>query len=133
MSDTLDMKAFGPNTFGLMKQSRKSAKVAEIELSDDEEDQDDQENDLTEKEFDDFIQQSISNPMNDATVTPPVVTERESDTMVQSSIPTPKQMDALIEPPQTVLVTIEPPSESDPEDSAYALLLKKRTRRDPRP
>ncbi|CAI9271696.1 unnamed protein product [Lactuca saligna] len=26
--DTLDMKALGPNTFGLMKQSRKSAKVA---------------------------------------------------------------------------------------------------------
>ena len=26
--DTLDMKALGPNTFGLMKQSRKSTKVA---------------------------------------------------------------------------------------------------------
>ncbi|CAI9279248.1 unnamed protein product [Lactuca saligna] len=27
-SNTLDMKALGPNTFGLMKQSRKAAKVA---------------------------------------------------------------------------------------------------------
>ncbi|CAH1433078.1 unnamed protein product [Lactuca virosa] len=70
--------------------------IEEIELSDDEKDQEDQENELTEKEFEDFIQQSISNPENDATVTPPVVTKRESDTTVQSSISTPEHMDALI-------------------------------------
>ncbi|CAH1441181.1 unnamed protein product [Lactuca virosa] len=114
--------------------------IEEIELSDDEEDQEDQENELTEKEFEDFIQQSISNPKKDAAVTPPVVTERESDTMMQSSIPTPEQMDALIaevqrntrKPPQTVPVATESPSKSYPEDSAYVLLPKNRKRRDPR-
>ncbi|CAH1431065.1 unnamed protein product [Lactuca virosa] len=115
--------------------------IEEIELSDKEEDQEDQENELTEKEFDDFIQQSISNPDNDAAVTPPVVTEKESDTTVQSFFSTPEQMDALIaelqrtarKPPQIVPVTTEPPSKSDPEDSTYALLPNKQKRRDPRP
>nr|KAJ0215716.1 hypothetical protein LSAT_V11C300108340 [Lactuca sativa] len=49
-------------------------------------------------------------------------------------------MDALIlelqqtarKPPQTVLVDTEPPSGSDLEDSAHALLPRKRKRRDPR-
>ncbi|CAH1415605.1 unnamed protein product [Lactuca virosa] len=115
--------------------------IEKIELSDDEEDQEDQENELIEKEFQDFIQQSILKPEKDAVVTPPVVTERESDTTVQSSISTPEQMDALIakfqrtarKPPQTVHVATEPPSESDPEDSAYTLLQRKQKRRDPRP
>ncbi|CAH1440331.1 unnamed protein product [Lactuca virosa] len=68
----------------------------EIELSNDEEDQEDKENELSENEFEDFIQQSIPIPEKDAVVTPPVVTERESRTSMQSSIPTPKQLDALI-------------------------------------
>ncbi|CAI9292418.1 unnamed protein product [Lactuca saligna] len=50
-------------------------------------------------------------------------------------------MDALIvelqrtarKPPQKVPVTTEPPSESDLDDSAYALLPKKRKRIDPWP
>ncbi|CAH1413522.1 unnamed protein product [Lactuca virosa] len=113
----------------------------EIELSDDEDDQEDQEKELIEYEFEDFIQQSISNPEEDVAVTPPFVTERESDTMVQSSIPTPEQMDALIaelqrtawKPLQTVPIDTEPPYEIDPEDSANALLPMKRKRRDPRP
>ncbi|CAI9297479.1 unnamed protein product [Lactuca saligna] len=138
--DTLDMEALGPNTCGLMKQSRKSTKVAyhglkklvkfgkfdeiedspavssinvkvvdehmapkpkfqfafeDIELSY-EEDQEDQEKELTENEFKDFVQQSISNPEKDAFVTPLVVSERESDTTMQSSIPIFEQMGALI-------------------------------------
>nr|KAJ0228254.1 hypothetical protein LSAT_V11C100048580 [Lactuca sativa] len=143
----MDMKALGPNTFGLMKKSRKYVKVAyqglkelvmfgkfvEIEDTPVVEDQKDQENELTEKEIEDFIHQSISNPEKDAAVTPPVVTERESDTMVQSSISTPEQIDALIakfqriarKPLQTVPVATEPPSESDPEDSTYSLLPRK--------
>ncbi|CAH1412012.1 unnamed protein product [Lactuca virosa] len=60
---------------------------------------------------------------------------------MQSSFPTSEQMDALIaelqrtarKPPQTVPVDTEPPSRSDPEDSANALLPRKRKRRDPRP
>nr|KAJ0228344.1 hypothetical protein LSAT_V11C100030670 [Lactuca sativa] len=161
-SDTLDMKALGPNTFGLVKQSRKSTKVyyqgltelvkfvkffeiedtptvssinvevanehvtlkptfqfafEETELSNDEEDQKDQEKELTDNEFEDFIQQSISNPMKDGTVTPLIVTEREG----------PKQMDALIaallrttrKPPQIVPINTEPPSKSDPKDSTH--------------
>ncbi|CAH1414236.1 unnamed protein product [Lactuca virosa] len=68
----------------------------EIEVSDDDDDQGDQENELIENEFEDFIQQSISNPEEDAAVTPPTETERESDTVVRSSIPTLEQMDALI-------------------------------------
>ncbi|CAH1421156.1 unnamed protein product [Lactuca virosa] len=115
--------------------------IEEIELSDDEEDQEDEENEFAEKEFDVFTQQSISNPEKDAAVTPPVVTERVSDTSMQSSISTPEHMDALIaelqqtatKPPQIISVATEPPSESDPEDSAYTLLPRKRTRRDPRP
>ncbi|CAH1416337.1 unnamed protein product [Lactuca virosa] len=114
--------------------------IEEIELSDDEEDQEDQENELTEKEFEDFSKKNISNPEKDAVVTPPVMTERESDTTVQASMSTLEQRDALIaefqrierKPPQTVPVATEPPSESDPEDSAYALLPRKRKRRDPR-
>ncbi|CAH1448586.1 unnamed protein product [Lactuca virosa] len=113
----------------------------EIEVSDVEEDQEDQENELSENEFEIFIQQSISIPEEDVAVTPPIVTERESDTMVQSSSPTPEPMDALItklqrttrKPPQIFLVDTEPPSESDPEDSTHALLPRKRKRRDPRP
>ncbi|CAH1415665.1 unnamed protein product [Lactuca virosa] len=61
--------------------------------------------------------------------------------MMKSSIRTPKKMDALIaelqrterNPPQTVHVDTEPPSESDPEDSAHTLLPMKRKIRDPRP
>ncbi|CAI9262342.1 unnamed protein product [Lactuca saligna] len=49
-------------------------------------------------------------------------------------------MDALIaelqrttrKPPQTIPVTTEPPSKSDPEDSTHALLPRKQKRRDPR-
>nr|KAJ0201413.1 hypothetical protein LSAT_V11C600313940 [Lactuca sativa] len=60
--------------------------------------------------------------------------------MVQSSSPTPEQMDSLIaelqrnarKPPQTVPVHTEPPSGNDLEDSAQALLPRKRKRRDPR-
>ncbi|CAI9299907.1 unnamed protein product [Lactuca saligna] len=161
-SDTLDMKALGPNTCGLMKQSRKATKVAfqglnelvkfgkfvEVEdtpvvssiyaeLADEH---------MAPKPkfqfaFEYFIQQSISNPEEDAAVTPSVVTERECDTMVQSSIPTPKQIDTLIaelqltarKPHQTLPVDTEPPSESDPDNSAHTLLPRKRKRRDPRP
>ncbi|CAH1441047.1 unnamed protein product [Lactuca virosa] len=61
--------------------------------------------------------------------------------MVQSSSHTTEQMDALIaklqrtarKSPQTVLVDTEPPSGSDLEDSANALLPRKRKRKDPRP
>ncbi|CAH1413006.1 unnamed protein product [Lactuca virosa] len=113
----------------------------EVEVSNDEEDQEDQGNELSENDFENFIQQSILIPQEDVVVTPPIVTERESDTLVQSSSPTPEQMDALIvelhrtarKPPQTVPVDIEPPSGSDPEDSANALLPRKRKRRDLRP
>ncbi|CAI9285741.1 unnamed protein product [Lactuca saligna] len=181
--DTLAMKALGPNTFGLMKQSRKVFKVdyqrlkelvkfgkfseverssavslinaeivekymmpkpkfqfayEEIEVSDDEEEED-QEKELTKNEFEDLIQQSISNIEEDAVVTPFDVPERDRDTTVQSSVPTPEQVDAFItklqrtarKPPQIVLVTTEPPSESDQEDLAHNLLLRKRKRRDP--
>nr|KAJ0202280.1 hypothetical protein LSAT_V11C600300170 [Lactuca sativa] len=133
-SDTLDMKALRPNTFGLMKQSRKAAKVAyqglkelvkfgkfvevedtpasssinaevaeenlapkpkfqfafeEIEVSDDEEDQEDQGNELPEKEFENFIQQSILIPKEDVAVTPPSPTPviQEISSMFTESIP----------------------------------------------
>nr|KAJ0190683.1 hypothetical protein LSAT_V11C800448390 [Lactuca sativa] len=94
----------------------------EIDVSDDEEDQEYEENELTENEFEDFIQQSISNPEEDAAVTPPVVSERECDTMLTET-----------KPPQTVHVDTETPSESDLEDLAHALLPRKRKRIDPRP
>ncbi|CAH1416306.1 unnamed protein product [Lactuca virosa] len=54
----------------------------EVEVSDDEEDQEDQGNELSENEFEDFIQQSISFPEEDVDVTPPIMTERENDLMV---------------------------------------------------
>ncbi|CAH1417799.1 unnamed protein product [Lactuca virosa] len=112
----------------------------EVEVSDDEEDQEDQGNELSENEFENFIQQSISFPEEDVAITPLSVTERESDTMVQSSSPTPEQMDTLIaelhrtarKPPQIVPVDTDPPSGSDLEDSANSLLPRKRKRRDPR-
>ncbi|CAH1431625.1 unnamed protein product [Lactuca virosa] len=178
------MKALGLNTFGLMKESRKAAKVAyqglkelvkfgkftevedtpaassinaevaeehmvpkpkfqfafeEVKISDDEEEED-QEKDMTENEFEDFLQ-SISIPEEDVVVTPSVVTEGDRDSAVQFYSPTSEQMDALIaelqrtarKPPQTIPVTTEPPSESDQEDSAHVLLSKKRKRIDPRP
>ncbi|CAI9302576.1 unnamed protein product [Lactuca saligna] len=84
------------------------------------------------------MMQSISYPEKDAAVTPPIATEWESDITMQYSILAPEKMDALIEelqqttrkPPQTVPVITEPPSESDPDDSAYTLLLWKQKRRD---
>ncbi|CAH1434069.1 unnamed protein product [Lactuca virosa] len=111
----------------------------EIEVSNDEEEED-QEKDLTENEFGDFLQ-SISIPKEDVAVIPSAVTERDHDLTMQSYSPTPEQMDALItelqrtarKPPQTVLVTTEPPSENDQEDSAHVLLPRKRKRRDPSP
>ncbi|CAH1452999.1 unnamed protein product [Lactuca virosa] len=179
------MKALGPNTFGLLKQSRKAAKVAyrglkelvkfvkfpeventpaansindevaeehvapkpkfqfsfeEIEVSDDDEEEA-QEKELSENDFENYIQQSISILDEDISVTPPSMSERERDTIVQSSSPTPEQMDALIaelqqtarKPPQTIHVDTEPPSRSDLVDSVLALLPRKRKRRDPRP
>nr|KAJ0216265.1 hypothetical protein LSAT_V11C300108330 [Lactuca sativa] len=125
--DFLDMKDLGPNTFGLTKQSRKTAKVAyqwlkelvkfgkfaeventpagssinaeaseehvapkpkfqfafeKIVVSDDEEDQEDQGKELSENEFENFIQQSISILDEDVAVTPLSVFEREMVTMV---------------------------------------------------
>nr|KAJ0200409.1 hypothetical protein LSAT_V11C600322290 [Lactuca sativa] len=152
-----DEITLGPNTFGLMKQSRKATKFAyqglkklvkfgkfveventlaasssnaevdeehvapkpkfqfsfeEIEVFDDEAEED------QEKEF---------------------VSERERDTMVQSSSPTPEYMDTLVaelqrtarKPPQIVYVDTKPPSGSDLEKSANALLPRKHKRRDP--
>ncbi|CAH1443932.1 unnamed protein product [Lactuca virosa] len=112
----------------------------EVVVSDDEDDQEDQEKELSENEFENFIQQSISFPEEDVAITPPIVTVRESDTLVQSSPPTPEHMDAHIvelhrterKPPKTVHVDTKPPSGSDLEDSAHALLLRKRKSRDPR-
>ncbi|CAI9296842.1 unnamed protein product [Lactuca saligna] len=140
------MKALGPNTFRLMKKSRKAAKVSyqglkelvkfgnfvefentptassinvevveehvapkpkfqfafeEVETYDGDEEEEVQERDMIENEFEDFVQ-SISIPKED-------VADSE-------------------EPPQAVLVTTEPPSESDQEDSAYVLLPRKRKR-----
>ncbi|CAH1413111.1 unnamed protein product [Lactuca virosa] len=66
----------------------------EIEVSDEEEEED-QEKDLTENEFEDFLQ-NISIPEEDVVVTPSIVTERDRDSTVQSYSPTPEQMDALI-------------------------------------
>ncbi|CAH1443896.1 unnamed protein product [Lactuca virosa] len=111
----------------------------EVELSDDEEEED-QEKHLIENEFEDFLQ-SISISKEDVVVTPSAVTERDCDSTVQLYSPTPEQMDALIadlqrtarKPPQTVPVTTEPPSESDQDDSAHVLLLRKRKRIDSRP
>ncbi|CAH1450834.1 unnamed protein product [Lactuca virosa] len=93
----------------------------EIEVSDDEEDQEDQGNELSENEFENFIQQSISFPEEDASVTPPSVTERE------------ELQRTTRKPPQTVPVDTETPSGSDLEDFAHALLPRKCKRRDPRP
>ncbi|CAI9294404.1 unnamed protein product [Lactuca saligna] len=90
--DTLDFKALGPNSFRLVKQSRKSTKVSYQELKESRGSR----KELTENDFEDFIQQSISKPKKDAVIRPLVVTERECDTTVQSSILTPEQMDALI-------------------------------------
>nr|KAJ0197590.1 hypothetical protein LSAT_V11C700373820 [Lactuca sativa] len=91
-SDTLHMKALAPSTFGHMKQSRKAVKVAyhDIEVSDDEENHEDQGNELSENEFENFIQKIILFLEEDIVVTPLSVIERERDTMVQSSSPTPE-------------------------------------------
>nr|KAJ0207627.1 hypothetical protein LSAT_V11C500251310 [Lactuca sativa] len=87
------MKSLGPNTFGLMKQSRKAAKVAYQGL----------------KELVNFgkfaeVENTLAGSSinvevaeeHDVVVTSPSVSERERDTMVQSSLATPEQMDALI-------------------------------------
>ncbi|CAI9266092.1 unnamed protein product [Lactuca saligna] len=69
-----------------------------------------------------------------------MIVRPKSDTTVQSSIPTPEQIDALIpelqriarKPSQIVHVSTEPPSESDLDESTYALLPTKPKRRYPR-
>ncbi|CAH1415773.1 unnamed protein product [Lactuca virosa] len=78
----------------------------EIEVSDDEEDQEDEGNELSENEFENFIQQSISFLEEDRTAR---------------------------KPPQIVPIDTEPPSGSDLEDSPHALLPRKCKRRYPRP
>nr|KAJ0193361.1 hypothetical protein LSAT_V11C800422420 [Lactuca sativa] len=92
---------------------------------------------VTENEFEELIQQSISIPDEDVTLTPLIVSEKESDILVQSYSPTPKHIDALItelqKPPQIVPVTTESPSKSDQEHSAHVLLQRKSKRRVPRP
>ncbi|CAI9291856.1 unnamed protein product [Lactuca saligna] len=108
----------------------------EVEVSNDEEEED-QEKDLTENEFEDFLK-SISIPKEDVAVTPLAMTKRDRNLTVQFYSSTSKQMDNLIvelqrtmrKPPQTILVTTEPPSKSDQEDSAHVLLPRRRKRRD---
>nr|KAJ0204818.1 hypothetical protein LSAT_V11C500277750 [Lactuca sativa] len=133
-SNTLDMKALGPNTFGLMKQSRKAAKVPYqglkellslesllkfktilllVEISDDEEEEV-QDNNMIVNELENFLQ-SISIP------------EEDMDALITELQRTARK------PPQIFHVTTEPPSESNQEDSSHVLLLMKRKRRDPRP
>ena len=82
--------------------------IEEVEKSDDEENQ------LTAQEFEEFIQQNISTPE-----------EGEAVTEVLQQI--------ALNLPQSIFVANNEPAENDLEESASALLPRKRKRRDPMP
>nr|KAJ0215764.1 hypothetical protein LSAT_V11C300123010 [Lactuca sativa] len=146
-SDTLDMKALGPNTFGIMKQSKQSAKVAfqglkelvqfgkfaetevteehmtqsrsNISSSVDVSNDDDDDDDDDSDDTDDMDFRLFVPPKEpvNEAVITPAETETEINISRQPNIPTPEQMDALIK-------------ELDEPNSSR--MPKKRRRRNPR-
>lgn len=86
--------------------------IKEIVILDDEENQATEENQLKEQELEDLIQQGTSVPEQGETVTEIL------------------QQPAL-NPPQSVVTAINDPIESDQEESASALIQRKRKRKDP--
>ncbi|KAL4564809.1 hypothetical protein LXL04_028880 [Taraxacum kok-saghyz] len=135
-ADTLDIKALGPNTFGLMKQSRKAAKVAyqgtrplekfgrfaetvepqEAPAMDESttDANDDNDNDPTEKELDDFINEYAPTPK-------------------QSEATTEETQQTALKPPQSVSVAINEYASSDQPELVLDLQPRNSKRRDPMP